>query len=121
MELSEFRTLLLYLRQYLELWVMFDAIDTSKDKRIDEDEFAAAVGLVAEWGLKVTDPAALFKTIDLDGGGIVLFDEFAHWAIKKKLDLKDDDDAPDAGAGTLIGPRISHPHTHCDCGGDFRV
>ena len=34
---------------------------------------------------------AEFKTIDLNGGGIVLFDEFCDWAIKKALDLEDDE------------------------------
>jgi hypothetical protein len=54
--------------------------------------------------LKVEDPAATFKAIDADGGGMILFDEFAHWAIQNKLDLEDDDDAEDAGAGSgLIG------------------
>lgn len=101
---SEFRTLLLYLRQYLELWVMFDAIDADKNKKIEEKEFAAAVSLVEKWGLKIEDPAATFREIDADKGGCILFDEFAHWAITKKLDLDDDDDAPDAGAGSgLIG------------------
>ena len=100
MEWKEFRILLLYIRQYLELYVMFDAIDTSGDKRIEEAEFAAALGLVEKWSLKVDDAAATFKELDADGGGMVLFDEFAHWAIGKQLDLDDDDDAEDAGAGS---------------------
>jgi Ca2+-binding EF-hand superfamily protein len=99
-DISEFRMFLLYLRQYLELWVMFDAMDTNKDKRIEQAEFAAAVDLVAKWGLKIDNPDAVFKQIDNDGGGMILFDEFAHWAIQHKLDLDDDDDAPDAGAGS---------------------
>ena len=32
------------------------------------------------------------KEIDGNKGGFVLFDEFATWAIKKNLDLEDDDD-----------------------------
>jgi len=31
---------------------------------------------------------------------MVLFDEFADWAIKQKLDLDDDDDAEEAGEGS---------------------
>ena len=30
--------------------------------------------------------------IDTNGGGIIIFDEFAHWALEKGLDLEDDDD-----------------------------
>lgn len=32
-----------------------------------------------------------FESIDENGGGYILFDEFSHWAIKKALDLEDDD------------------------------
>jgi hypothetical protein len=60
---SEFRMFLLYLRQYLELWVMFDKIDENKDKRIEKDEFAAALHLVETWGLKVDDADATFKEV----------------------------------------------------------
>jgi hypothetical protein len=40
----------------------------------------------------VDDPEAEFKAIDKNGGGQLLFDEFAEWALKKQLDLEDDDD-----------------------------
>ena len=31
-----------------------------------------------------------FNSIDKNGGGMILFDEFCEWAIKKNLDLEDD-------------------------------
>jgi hypothetical protein len=37
------------------------------------------------------DPEECFKEIDKNGGGFILFDEFAEWAIQKNLDLNDDD------------------------------
>jgi hypothetical protein len=37
-EKSEFRLLLLYLRDYFVLWKMFEKIDTGADARIDMDE-----------------------------------------------------------------------------------
>jgi len=89
--------------------VMFEAIDTNKDKRIDASEFAAAAKLVETWGMTIKDPAAVFAEIDTDGGGMILFDEFADWAIRKQLDLPDDDDAESAGAGAGVsrtGPEI---------------
>jgi Ca2+-binding EF-hand superfamily protein len=109
-DLSEFRLLLLYLRQYFELYVMFDAIDTSDDRRITEDEFVNAVALVEKWGVKPEDPIETFQQIDANGGGAVLFDEFADWAIRQKLDLPDDDDAPDAGLGSglIAEPQPTH-------------
>jgi len=89
--------------------VMFEAIDTNKDKRIDAGEFAAAAKLVETWGMTIKDPAEVFQEIDIDGGGMILFDEFADWAIRKQLDLPDDDDAENAGAGAGVsrtGPDI---------------
>jgi len=49
--------------------------------------------MMNKWGLNVKDPAATFKEIDKDHGGMILFNEFVEWAIKKNLDLDDDDDA----------------------------
>lgn len=57
MEKCEFRLLLVYLRQYFELFVMFNRIDTSdpvyNDQRIDLNEFKAAVPLFKVWGYEV--------------------------------------------------------------------
>jgi Ca2+-binding EF-hand superfamily protein len=91
-EFSEFRLLLVYLRHYFELWEMFDGIDTGDDHRVDLDEFKVAIPKIEAWGFKVEDPEAEFAKIDANGGGQILFDEFSHWAIKKGLDLEDDDD-----------------------------
>lgn len=80
---------------------MFDAIDSDDDRRITEKELGASLGELQKWGLKdATDASKIFKEIDADGGGKVLFDEFAHWAIKQNLDLEDDDDAEQAGEGS---------------------
>ena len=80
------------LRQMFELWHMFELIDTGDDRRVDESEFTKAVPMIQKWGVKVDDPSATFKEIDANGGGQVLFAEFVDWAMKKGLDLEDDDD-----------------------------
>lgn len=46
-----------------------------------------------KWGLKIENAEASFKQADKDGKGMILFIEFCDWAIKKNLDLEDDDDA----------------------------
>ena len=46
---------------------------------------------IEAWVGKI-DMEASFKEIDTNGGGSILFDEFCQWAIKKNLDLEDDDD-----------------------------
>eukprot|EP00746_Dinoflagellata_sp_MGD_P158798 gnl/MRDRNA2_/MRDRNA2_86558_c0_seq2.p1 gnl/MRDRNA2_/MRDRNA2_86558_c0~~gnl/MRDRNA2_/MRDRNA2_86558_c0_seq2.p1 ORF type:complete len:638 (+),score=159.40 gnl/MRDRNA2_/MRDRNA2_86558_c0_seq2:158-1915(+) len=88
-ERKEFRILLEYLRHYFELWVMFGMLDEEGDNRIDHDEFVKSIPRLQEWGLKVQhhDANWLFKQVDADGGGQILFGEFCEWAIKQKLDL----------------------------------
>ena len=59
-------------------------------------EFQKAVPIIESWGTKITDVAAEFRSIDKDGGGMILFGEFAEWALNKNLDLPDDDDFDDS-------------------------
>eukprot|EP00343_Euplotes_focardii_P008302 CAMPEP_0205822480 /NCGR_PEP_ID=MMETSP0206-20130828/12672_1 /ASSEMBLY_ACC=CAM_ASM_000279 /TAXON_ID=36767 /ORGANISM="Euplotes focardii, Strain TN1" /LENGTH=73 /DNA_ID=CAMNT_0053118781 /DNA_START=60 /DNA_END=281 /DNA_ORIENTATION=+ len=66
---------------------MFEDIDTSGDRRISKKEFARAAGLVESWGVTVDDPDATFHSIDTNGGGKILFDEFSHWALHEHLKL----------------------------------
>ena len=98
-EKKEFRTLLIMLRQYYELYAMFNRLDTSDDRRIDLDEFKQGAEMVASWGVKLPPDQmdAEFAAIDTDGGGKILFDEFSKWAILKALDLEEDDDFEDGG------------------------
>ena len=81
-----------YVRLYFELWLMFDDVDGGEDDRIGLDEFKSAVPKIQAWGVKIEDPEATFAEIDVNGGGQVLFNEFAEWAIKKGLDLEDSDE-----------------------------
>ncbi len=56
-------------------------------------EFKAALPKLEAWGMPApADPDAAFSSLDTDGGGLVLFNEFASYAIKQKLDLEDDND-----------------------------
>jgi len=93
-EAKEFRTLLIALRQYYELYAMFNRLDTSDDRRIELAEFKKGLEFLEGWGVKIAaeDVEAQFASIDTNGGGQVLFDEFAPWAIQKSLDLEEDDD-----------------------------
>ena len=91
-ERSEFRLLLLYLRQMFEYFQAFARVDLGNDNRIDENEFIASIHTIEKWVGKISDPSAEFKKIDKNGGGQILFDEFVTWAASKNLDLDDDDD-----------------------------
>ncbi len=89
---SEFRWLLKYLRMYYELWVAFDRIDTSGDRRVSKSEFMQAIPDLERWGVDMSNPEKQWRAADADGGGMILFIEFCSWAIKQNLDLDDDDD-----------------------------
>lgn len=88
-EKDEFRWLFLYLHKYCKLFIMFDAIDMDDDKRITKEELSASVGSLAKWGCEVTqsDIGTLFSQLDVDGGGKILFQEFADWALKNNTDM----------------------------------
>eukprot|EP00009_Paramoeba_aestuarina_P002319 CAMPEP_0201522276 /NCGR_PEP_ID=MMETSP0161_2-20130828/16690_1 /ASSEMBLY_ACC=CAM_ASM_000251 /TAXON_ID=180227 /ORGANISM="Neoparamoeba aestuarina, Strain SoJaBio B1-5/56/2" /LENGTH=181 /DNA_ID=CAMNT_0047921067 /DNA_START=126 /DNA_END=669 /DNA_ORIENTATION=- len=88
---SEFRLFLVYLLQYFELYVMFDLIDSGDDRRVNLDEFKAALPKLDKWGVKVDNAEEEFKTVDKNGGGEILFDEFCAWALSKNLDMDKDD------------------------------
>ena len=82
----EFRMLLVYLKQYFELFQIFDGIDTGADRRIDAGEFVRAADKLRAWGMEVADdPEATFDEIDADGGGQILFIEFCEWAMARNL------------------------------------
>merc|ERR1712048_897764 len=68
----------------------FTRLDDDGDKRISLIEFTQNKESIEKWVGPINDIEACFKEIDLNGGGIVLFDEFSEWAIKKSLDLDDD-------------------------------
>ena len=89
-EFAEFRVLLVYIYNYFELWAMFSQIDTSGDRRVELSEFKQALPLIEGWGKKIADVEKTFKEIDTNGGGYILFDEFADWAIKQQLDMDGD-------------------------------
>eukprot|EP00758_Cryptobia_borreli_P003794 Tbor_TRINITY_DN3989_c0_g1::TRINITY_DN3989_c0_g1_i2::g.798::m.798 len=87
----EFRLLLVYIYDYFEMWVAFDEIDTSDDRRVSLKEFKAAVPMIESWGIKISNPEATFKSIDNNGGGMILFSEFCDWAIAQHLDVDDNE------------------------------
>jgi len=92
-EKREFRILLQYLRGYFELYQMFRMIDVNSDRRVTFQEFCDSHALLTEWGLNCSPEELpnVFAQIDTNGGGMILFSEFADWAISQKLDLGEED------------------------------
>lgn len=79
--------MVIYLNQYYEYWIAFDEIDTSNDRRVTPQEFKVAAPILQKWGINASDPAKIFKEIDTNNGGFILFDEFCKWAVQKGLDV----------------------------------
>ena len=88
---SEFRLLLVCIQHYFELFAIFKRIDTGVDQKINVCEFKRAIPALRKWGVVVRNPEAQFKKIDVNGGGELLYDEFSLWALKRGLELIDDD------------------------------
>ena len=106
-ERDDFRLLLVYLRQYFELFVAFNRLDANYDQQFSLDEFRRACQekALVRWGVTLAeeDVDKEFATIvslstSKSTGQQVLFDEFCHWAIKKHLrcvgDHEETDDIP---------------------------
>ena len=98
-EHDEFRMLLLCIRQYFEMFIAFRRLDTSGDRKLDFDEFVAALPLLERWGVQLSAEAAEadFRAIDTNSSGVITFDEFLTFGMARRLDLDDDDDFEDFG------------------------
>jgi len=66
----------------------------SDDRKIDINEFYQALPLLEKYGVYIADEDATlaFNEIDDNGGGYILFDEFAEWAFTTTLDCDPCDD-----------------------------
>jgi len=74
----EFVCLLKNIVYFNRVFVVFEAIDTGDDHRIDVGEFKKGLPML---GLHLSphDAEATFRQIDRDGGGQILFEEFCAW------------------------------------------
>eukprot|EP00494_Astrolonche_serrata_P008426 UN08464 len=69
---KEFKTLVICLGRYMELYAAFEGLDTEDGHRLDMDEFKKGVPLLEVWGIEVKDPEAAFKEVDADGFGKII-------------------------------------------------
>lgn len=75
---KEFPLFLRYLVAYVNIFNAFTTIDESGDRRLTEDEFVTHGGVVDQFKALSSDQRrALFKKLDTNGGGVLLFDEFS--------------------------------------------
>lgn len=75
----EFIKLLRNLFYFNRVFLVFDNIDTDDDRRIDLDEFKTGFDVL---NMEGQDSEQVFKEIDRNGGGFILFNEFCSWFAK---------------------------------------
>merc|ERR1712232_49172 len=76
---NEFKKYLKYCFLYNELFTVF-MVDAEDDKRISLEEFQREVPNFVE-GTTPEQLEKVFKVIDVNGGGQILFDEFSQYVI----------------------------------------
>lgn len=77
-ERKEFANLLVNIVYFNKLWAVFDDIDTGDDRRIDLGEFISGCCHL-NMNLTVKEAEEAFDSIDRNGGGQILFNEFCLW------------------------------------------
>lgn len=82
-EKNEFRMLLVYLKNFMAIWEVFAKADDSDDRRLNKDEFSKVFPQLQKWcpGMSLDEAWNGANT----EGNLVLFTEFAEWAIEKQL------------------------------------
>merc|ERR1719235_1760310 len=79
---KEFKTLLANLFYFNKIYWVFDQAD-GDDRRLTFDEFKKCLTLCGS-SMAEADAKREFQSVDKNGGGIVLFDEFCAWFTSKK-------------------------------------
>ena len=82
-EREEFPYCLSYLAYYNNLWTIFTMLDEDGDRRITKQEF---LNVATKLDLE-RDAEQVFGAIDVNGGGMILFDELCHWLAQNKVEL----------------------------------
>jgi len=69
-------------------------IDTDNDRRISKAEFTSEKikPIIEKWVGKINDWDKEFQSIDKNGGGQILFNEFIDWAVSKDLEVEGEKD-----------------------------
>ena len=125
LEWAEFRRLLAFVREFYEMWVAYNELDGSGDKRLSLPEYKLALssGKLRRWiaqphrGVEPDDEAE-FAAFDRSGSGILRFDDFAEAVLSRfvarevALDGADgaaDGQAVDAAPVVRLGPPDFQP------------
>lgn len=84
---AEFRYLLIYLRMYYHLWLEFEELDKSGERRLGESDFVNGKEKLAVWGIKMDNPSEKFHELCKKYGehAHLTFTDFCDWACNLHL------------------------------------
>ena len=100
----EFSVFLQFLVVFENLWRQFEIIDTDGDRRLTMQEFVSKAPKLPEYVSKTPNELeAIFRSLDKNGGGVLLFDEFCQASAQQAIAdfLKN---RGDHGAGVELPP-----------------
>ena len=86
--LKEFKNLWKYIVFFNNLWEKFEEIDYDHDRRITFDEFKNMSKKLFETDLSEKEARYIFDMIDINNGGMILFNEFCAFMVRRKIALE---------------------------------
>ncbi len=94
---AEFRYLLIYLRIYYQLWLEFEELDKSDDRRLGEAEFVAGKDRLKAWGIKLKNPSETFQQLlkQFNANANLTFTDFCDWVCKEHFKQHKNSDTHD--------------------------
>jgi Ca2+-binding EF-hand superfamily protein len=83
-ERNEYRMLLVYLKEFMAIWEVFATADDSDDRRLSKQELSKVHPQLQKWapGQSIDQ---IWAAANTDGGNLILWTEFAEWAIPQQL------------------------------------
>ena len=86
--LKEFKNLWKYIVFFNKLWERFEEIDYDHDRRITFQEFKDMSGSLFDTKLSEKEARYCFDLIDVNNGGMILFNEFCAFMVRRKIALE---------------------------------
>lgn len=120
--LAEFHVIVVYLKWYCELLDHFGIVDTQNENvHVTRADFERAMAKVNKWSAPIVNWGPEFERLEAQGGGVVSFDKFSGWALRRafesKLNLEareteaDPQEAPPLASGGRCGAITSDSGT----------
>jgi Ca2+-binding EF-hand superfamily protein len=85
---KEFKNLWKYIVYFNKVWEKFEEIDYDHDRRINLTEFKEMSYKLFETKLNDKEAEYCFDIIDINHAGMILFNEFCAFMIKRKVALE---------------------------------